>query len=91
MKHPVAILAFLGLNIVDAATTVHLVGQQNYKEYNPVMNWLLTLGPGAFVIGKMLLAAIGAALLVWKWPKLLGFATGFLAAVVIWQVFRCVG
>ncbi len=57
------IVALLGLTLVDGLLTIELL-EINSEEGNPFMDYLLTYGPMAFLLGKYVMTAAGIPFLV---------------------------
>lgn len=55
----IAAVSLVVLNLVDTMATIHVTGLGG-DELNPVMAWLLSYGPTAFVLGKMGFIILGA-------------------------------
>lgn len=60
------LLAVVLLNVLDAGFTVYFLSYGG-EEVNPVMNWVLGFGVGAFLFAKS--AAIGGGVVVLAWAK----------------------
>lgn len=60
-----ALAAVIIMNGLDAILTIAVVEAGFAQEANPIMAWLLALGPCVFVIAKLTLVSAGAWLL-WK-------------------------
>ncbi|HEY8432521.1 MAG TPA: DUF5658 family protein [Sandaracinaceae bacterium] len=66
----IAVLLVLtcALNLLDVAATLFFVGGGHATEANPVMAWLLALGPAPFAIGKVTIVTSGAWVL-WRFAS----------------------
>jgi hypothetical protein len=77
------------LNLWDAVLTVSFP-YAGLQEGNPVMRAVLDLGPGPFVVTKVLLASLLAALLL-RHRRTLAWACGFFGGVVGWNLLMMLG
>ena len=55
----IAVISLVALNLIDTIATIYATGLGG-DELNPVMAWLLSHGPAAFVGGKMGFITLGA-------------------------------
>lgn len=89
IKSPDLAWLFIGLNAVDALTTVYLV-TNGASEANPVMGALLSFGATTFVALKVSAAAALAFALARYMPRTLRAVCVVFAGVVGWQATLCV-
>jgi hypothetical protein len=74
------------LNVLDGCLTLHIyLNIAQDLEWNPIMGWLLTIGPVAFIIGKMCLITFATILLeeVKQWLVLALAVPVYVAAVAL--------
>lgn len=79
------ILALLALTLIDGLLTIELL-DVNSEEFNPLMDHLLSLSHGAFLMGKYVLTAAGLPfLIVYKNYPMFGtrFRVGYLLHVFV--------
>jgi|ETNmetMinimDraft_25_1059894.scaffolds.fasta_scaffold103559_1 hypothetical protein len=63
--------AILWLNLVDALCTLTWLQMGLATEANPIMNWALQMGPAVFILSKVSLVCLAAALL-WRHRDIAG-------------------
>jgi hypothetical protein len=90
-----AIVMVLLLSVADALLTLMLISE-GAQELNPVMAYLLSLGPNIFLLSKYLMTSVSVVIVVLlnyitiqrvRFPmgELLRYFAGCFAAVVIWE------
>ena len=93
----VTIVSLLFLCAIDAVLTIFLLNYGAY-EINPVMAYMLNIGPYAFIISKYSITAIGTiglfmfrSFVIWKLNvrvySLLSLIAWVYLAVVVWELY----
>lgn len=81
------IVGFNYFNLMDAVLTLIVVTQLGGTELNPLMAWLLNLGPMYFFLTKIGIGALTTGYCIIKNRyKLLQYACFLFAAVVVWNI-----
>jgi hypothetical protein len=88
MKPASMAFLFVILNLVDAATTAHLVARGAF-EANPIMACVISLGFSSFLAVKGFGSFLGGALLARLGPRPLKAACSAFGCIVAWQTSLC--
>ena len=88
-----AVISVNLMSLLDAASTLFLVGNQYSKELNPIMNALINYHPGLFVLVKLVITLGGTLVCLYYYERKKRARTIFnltRRAYTVLMVYHCV-